>query len=67
MACHKYQLIIAVNDPKEDQALIEDWLKRNEDIISDNEGCGCCVDIFEFECEEELVRDLPKLYLTIKD
>lgn len=47
----RYQVIIEVDNNAECEAF-EDWLKKyqNEIIgISENSGCGCCVNIFALE------------------
>jgi len=47
----RYQVVIDVSDNAECK-VFEDWLKRyqNEIIgISENSGCGCCVNIFTVE------------------
>lgn len=50
----RYEVIIDVNDKAEWDAF-EDWLKKYQNAvvgISENSGCGCCVDIFTIEVLE---------------
>lgn len=37
------------------------WLNQYKDQvkISDNEGCGCCVDIFKVSGDSEILKTLP--------
>ena len=47
----RYQVIVDVNDNTECVAF-ENWLKKYQNAvigISENSGCGCCVDIFTME------------------
>ena len=60
------QVIVAVDEPTEvtDFAV---WLAANEvrlTFISDNTGCGCCVDIYDLEGPEEVLRTIPAAILA---
>jgi len=55
------QIIVAVDQPTE-VADFDAWLATNASrltYISDNTGCGCCVDIYDVEGPEEVLRSLP--------
>ena len=54
MTLHK-TAIVDVND-EDEVASFYSWLLRNQSrvtAISENEGCGCCVDIFSLEVESD--------------
>ncbi len=54
-------IVVAVDEPSEVEAA-ERWLARWSTAItyqSDNQGCGCCVDIWEVEASAEAMADLP--------
>lgn len=51
----KYQIVIEVDKPELKE--FEDWLEINKQnilAISENDGCGCCVDIFTIEVTESV-------------
>ena len=55
------ELIIAVDRPDE-VATAEAWFLRwrpELTRVSDNQGCGCCVDIFTVEGSETAIAALP--------
>lgn len=55
---------------EQDRKLVEDWKAAHRDrisFISENEGCGCCVDIWNIECEDGLVSLLPPACLSFSD
>ncbi|HZX76880.1 hypothetical protein [Lysobacter sp.] len=57
----KATIIVSVDDPFE-VAAFETWLSRWEKMLtsmSDNEGCGCCVDIWKVEGPSEAIAELP--------
>jgi hypothetical protein len=46
----------------EQEALVNGWFERWADQIasvSDNRGCGCCVDIWEVDAPAEAISELP--------
>lgn len=52
----RYEVIIDVNDKTESDAF-EHWLLQNQHeiiAISENDRCGCCVNIFTIEISETL-------------
>ena len=54
-------IIVAVDDAAE-VAAIEAWFTRWREkltFVSDNYGCGCCVDIWEAEGPSEAFDELP--------
>jgi len=61
----KKELVI-INE-KDNQKQLQDWLEQNQEKlahISENEGCGCCVDIFYVEGSEEIINTFPKELLS---
>ena len=45
-----------------EQAAVDAWLERwrpRLPFVSDNEGCGCCVDIYNVEAPPEALAELP--------
>ncbi|WP_440224217.1 hypothetical protein ACQQ2N_03120 [Dokdonella sp. MW10] len=55
-------IVVAVDEPGEIEAA-ERWLARWSTAItyqSDNQGCGCCVDIWEVEASAEAMAELPE-------
>ena len=60
------QIIVAVDQPTEVTAF-KTWLAANESrltYISDKTGCGCCVDIYDVEGPEEVLRTIPPAILA---
>jgi hypothetical protein len=56
------RITICVDANTPQQAAVDAWLARwrdRLDFCSDNEGCGCCVDIYRVECGSEALADLP--------
>ena len=55
------QIIIAVDRPTE-VAEFDAWLAANESrltYVSENTGCGCCVDIYDVDGPEVVLRSIP--------
>ena len=55
-------------DAAEEQALIEAWFTRWRSRLpycSDNEGCGCCVDMWDVEGPIEAIGELPEQLLAM--
>jgi hypothetical protein len=48
-------------DDDEECRIVEAWLNRWSAKIrcSDNQGCGCCVDIWQVEAPQEALNELP--------
>lgn len=45
-----------------ERQVVEDWLskwRQSLGFCSENEGCGCCVDIYNVEAPEEALAELP--------
>ncbi len=65
-------ILLAVDDEthEEDLKLFDNWKESHADQISfigENEGCGCCVHIWNVECADELVSLLPHHFLSHSD
>ena len=54
--------VIVTIDNEREVAAVSAWLRRWGPRIrcSDNEGCGCCVDIWNVEAPAEALRELPR-------
>jgi hypothetical protein len=55
-------ICIAVDEPAEVEAG-ECWLSANRDrldFISENYGCGCCVDLYDLEAAPEIIASIPE-------
>ena len=53
---------ICVDAGAPEQAAVEAWLTRWRSrlpFVSDNEGCGCCVDIYRVEAPPAALAELP--------
>lgn len=62
-------ICIAVDEPAEAQAG-EQWLSENRarlDFISENRGCGCCVDLYDLEGPAEVLATIPEMLLASSD
>ncbi|WP_149193734.1 hypothetical protein [Luteimonas suaedae] len=47
----------------DDQIILDAWLDRWETRLvhlSDNLGCGCCIDMFDVEAPDEALAELPE-------
>jgi hypothetical protein len=58
-----YASIIVARDDIEQVLLTDLWFTRwapRLSYISQNEGCGCCVDIWKIEGPQDAFDDLPK-------
>jgi hypothetical protein len=64
----RYQVVIQVDNVAEFEAF-EDWLKKHQKeviAISENSGCGCCVDIFTIDALK-IVKPLAMFSLIETD
>lgn len=55
-------VVVSVDDATE-VAAIDAWFDRWQQKLnhrSENQGCGCCVDIWEIEGPQEAIDQLPK-------
>jgi len=61
----KVQIIVAVDQPDEMSAVAE-WFERwrGRLMVSENTGCGCCVDIWKVEGPVEVLRELPSVVVA---
>ncbi|VTR97816.1 hypothetical protein [Tuwongella immobilis] len=53
-----------------EQAAVMAWLDRWRSslaFVSDNEGCGCCVDIYRVEAPPEALAELPPAVFAISE
>ncbi len=60
----KFTILLSCDDDDYQLQLaqVDAWFAANADHIqskSDDEGCGCCVNIWEVECDEALMASLP--------
>ena len=49
-------------EDEHERELAEQWLTANREkltFISDNEGCGCCINSWDIEGPDDIVRTLP--------
>jgi hypothetical protein len=54
-------ICVIVDDPEKVKTA-EEWLSANSDrldYISENRGCGCCVDLYDLEGPAEVIATLP--------
>jgi len=61
MAMTKATIIVAVDDPAE-VASVEAWFScwRERLVhVSENHGCGCCVDVWQVEGLAEAIGEIP--------
>ena len=62
-------ICIAVDEPAEVEAG-ERWFSENRDrldFISENYGCGCCVDLYDLEAAPEVVVSIPEAIRSSSD
>ena len=54
--------VIVTIDNEREVAAVSAWLRRWGPRVRcvDNEGCGCCVDIWNVEAPAEALRELPR-------
>lgn len=44
---------------------VQKWFSENSDSIffkTDDEGCGCCIHMWDVECSQEAADQLPEEY-----
>jgi hypothetical protein len=61
---------ICADSSTPERQVVADWLSKWRDKLgycSENEGCGCCVDIFNVEAPEHALSELPPSVLTASD
>lgn len=57
-------------DDKAGRALVEAWFERWRPRLvfcSENEGCGCCVDLWNVDAPAEAVAEIPEHLLAMSD
>jgi len=62
----KATVIVAVDYPEEVR-VVEEWFAKWCDhltSVSDDYGCGCCVNLWDVEGPEEAIRELPEIAVT---
>lgn len=50
--------------------IVEQWLVKWRSALaycSENEGCGCCIDIYNVEAPEEALAELPASVVAASD
>jgi hypothetical protein len=55
-------ICVDVRNPADVEAA-EKWLAANRsrlDFLSENDGCGCCVDLYDLEGPEEVLQTIPE-------
>jgi len=61
---------ICVDADSPERQVVLDWLSRWQGKLlhcSPNEGCGCCVDLYNVEATEEALSELPSSVLASSD
>lgn len=55
----KYKVFTGAKTPEEQ--LMSEWIDRWHDQFDyfNNRGCGCCINIYEFDVPEEALNELP--------
>jgi hypothetical protein len=59
--------IIADCDRPGERELLDSWLSKwrgRNTTISENEGCGCCVDMYRVTGPDEAMREVPAQMLA---
>jgi hypothetical protein len=53
-----------------EREILDAWLAKWRPALafcSENEGCGCCVDMYNVEAPEEALADLPRSILAASE
>ena len=61
--------ICAVSDNPGERALLEAWILRWRETLeslSENQGCGCCVDIYQVQGSEQAMNEVPAEMLAAR-
>jgi hypothetical protein len=69
VASKKISILLSVDDENyaADTSFLNRWLEKNRDVISynsGNTGCGCCVDMWEIECDEAAAHEIPNRLIS---
>ncbi len=62
-------ICIAVDEPAEVEAG-DKWLAANRErvnFVSENNGCGCCVDMYDLEGPAEVLATIPETIRSSSD
>ena len=54
----------------EERAAVDAWFEHWDErltFVSENEGCGCCMDIWNVEGPEEAIREIPRYARAASD
>ena len=54
----------------DDRAAVEAWFERwrsRLSVLSENEGCGCCVDIWNVDGPAEAIAEIPETLQAVSD
>ena len=56
-------------DDRARQAEVESWLLRWHEVLgnSENNGCGCCVDMYNLNAPWDAIHELPEEYFAYSD
>jgi hypothetical protein len=60
------QIVVCVDQPDEVRAVVA-WFDRWRDgltAVSENSGCGCCVDIWDVEGPAGVLAELPEVVVA---
>jgi hypothetical protein len=60
--------LIASSDNPGEREELKAWIRSNGPtltFVSDNEGCGCCVDIYRVEGPQETIGQAPKHLVAV--
>ena len=59
--------LIATADDPDSRVAVRGWLETNQGslrFISDNLGCGCCVDLWDIEGDSAVLASIPSHLLA---
>lgn len=65
MVAKRFGIMLVVNEEtyEDDYKFITEWLDLHKNDISynsDDDGCGCCVNLWEIECDEVMISEIPE-------
>ena len=65
MSPETYQIILVRDDTDYDNEnkTFLNWAEHSDqiDFNGENTGCGCCVAIFEFKCDQDVLKTAPDI------
>jgi hypothetical protein len=59
--------LVAIADNPSSRIAAEAWLQENQHLlsfVSENLGCGCCVDIWNIEGDSDIISSIPSELLS---